>query len=469
MGNYYDGLLLLCGFSDEDIIAEETRIEKTFNRLNLGPDDMQKAESWVKQHHDVDLLGVRKLLGAWLKELVDLVLSKDEGKKVVYYGYPTIQGPGMAIKAAALDEIYCACPDVVLCHTLGQIFNKLNPILEAGEENGLPPGHGLCSLQQIRVGALAKGIIPIPDLVLTSSYYCDMGSKTDELLHEIYGHPAIYIDGSMDSRWGEYPDYTPQRVEFLGAQLNKLFRAVNHTFGIEVDHAAWEKAMSTSRHLFHALGQLTRLMMADPIPLSSVETGLALQLSQSSTGRSMSEGPQAVDVLCQEVQERVNNGYGVVEKGAPRVLSFAPSHSDPSITHMIEDTGLAMAATIITVPSPKPPQESTYSTLGELRAEREMLVGFYHSSYGLIKRFAQAVKDLKLDGIIWNYIYNCRPMAQPSHTMKRYVEENALVPTLSLEMDFYDSRNYSAAALRTRVEAFADMLRARKSAASIQR
>ena len=30
------------------------------------------------------------------------------------------------------------------------------------------------------------GIIPVADTVLTSSYYCDIGSKTDELLHEIY-------------------------------------------------------------------------------------------------------------------------------------------------------------------------------------------------------------------------------------------------------------------------------------------
>ena len=48
--------------------------------------------------------------------------------------------------------------------------------------------------------------------------------------------------------------------------------------------------------------------------------------------------------------------------------------------------------------------------------------------------------------------------------IKRWVEETTGVPTLSLEMDVYDSRNYSASALGTRVEAFAEMLRARKTA-----
>jgi hypothetical protein len=428
---------------------------------------MKTAEEWVRQNHDVELAGVRKLLRAWLKELLDMVLAKDEGKKIIYYGFPTIQGPGMAIKAAAPEELYVACPDVVLCHTLGQIFNKLTPVLEAGEENGLPPGHGLCTLQTIRVGGLAKGIIPVPDLVTGSSYYCDMGSKTDELLHEKYGHRAVYVDGSMDSRWGEYPEYLPQRVEFLGGQLNKLFEAVREVVGVEVTSAAWDKAMSISRHLFHSIGQLTQLAMADPMPISSVEVGLALQLSAGSTGKAITEGPEAIDILCQEVKQRIDRGIGVVEKGAPRVIDFAASFSDPSITHMMENAGLAVAATLLSAPPPKSIQPTTYTTPGEIRAEREMQSGIYHSSFGFAQRFVDAVKDLGLDGVIWGYQYNCRPMAEASHLIKEWVAESAGVPVLSLEMDIYDSRSYSAAALRTRVEAFAETLRVRKAVAKV--
>lgn len=52
-----------------------------------------------------------------------------------------------------------------------------------------------------------------------------------------------------------------------------------------------------------------------------------------------------------------------------------------------------------------------------------------------------------------------------SHLLKQFVEKQTGIPVLSLEMDVYDSRTYSAAALRTRVETFADMLRARKASA----
>ena len=237
--------------------------------------------------------------------------------------------------------------------------------------------------------------------------------------------------------------------------------------GVDVTDESQEKAMATSHRLFRALGQLTRLMMADPMPISGVEQDLALNLAAASTGRAMAEGPEAVETLCEEVKQRVDEGIGVVEKGAPRVLNFANSFSDPDITRMIENAGLAVSISMVAVGPPKEytARATTAATMEEKRAERAMIDGFYHSSFGIVKRIEAAVKTLNVDGVIWNYQYNCRPMAITSHIVKKWVEETTGVPTLSLESDLYEGRSYSAAALRTRVEAFAEMLKARKAAA----
>jgi len=469
VANYYDELLKLCGFEDDEIKREKSRIDQAFQRLELGPEDMKTAERWVRQNHDVELLGVRKLLRAWLLELLDLVLARDEGKKIVYYGFPSIQGPGVAIQTAAElagVNLYCACPDVILCHTLGQIFNKLTPVLEAGEENGLPPGHGLCSLQQIRVGGMAKGIVPVPDLVTGSSYFCDMGSKADELLHERYGHQAVYVDGSMDSRWGEYPYYSPERVDFFGSQLNKLFSTAKQVLGVEVTREVWDKAMSSRNHFARAVAQLQQYMRADPMPLSTVEMYLAMMFSAATTGRAAVEGPEAIDTLCQEVKQRVEDGIGVMEKGAPRVMSSALFLSDPSVMHMIEDAGLATAPMTGGLSS-KEMLAPTHATLGAYIADLHLIEGGYHSSFGMVKLMESVVNSLSVDGFIWGYTYNCRPMAQSSHFLTKWVRENTGIPTLSIETDHFDSRSYSAAALRTRVEAFAELLRARKASSRV--
>ena len=128
MGNYYDRLFKLCGFEYEEIEMERPRIEASFEILGISPEDMETADSWVRQNHDISLEGVRKLLGAWLKELIDLVLAREEGKKIVYYGFPAILGPGLILTASS-EDVFVSAPDMVLDHTMGQIFNKLDPIL----------------------------------------------------------------------------------------------------------------------------------------------------------------------------------------------------------------------------------------------------------------------------------------------------------------------------------------------------
>ena len=468
MANYYDELLKLCGFEDNEIESERPRIEKTFQKIGLGSGDMKRAEKWVTEQHDIELLGMRKIMKVWLLELFDLVLAKEEGKRCVYYGYPSIMGPGAAIKAASKEgDLWVGCPDVVLCHTLGQIFNKLTPVLEAAEERGLPPGHGICSLQQIRNGGLALGIVPVPDLVTGSSYFCDMGSKADELLHEIYGHRAIYVDGCLDGQWGDSSTYHPEKIEFFGTQINKLFDTVKEVLGVEVTKEAFGKAMAMRSELISKIGEFSQLKTADPLPISDVESSMAIQLLAASTGRSMTDGPEALDTLCREVKERVEKGIGVVEKGAPRVLNFFPPFSDPRISHMMERAGLAVS-TGGSSQAPKEPDAPTFPTLGEELAYLAIGTGGgYHSMFGMAKRFEESIKRLNIDGVIWGYLYNCRPLALGSHLIKQWIEEKTGVPTLALEIDIYDSRYYSAESLRTRVEAFAELLTARKAASRV--
>lgn len=462
MAFFYDALLELCGFEPEEIDKERPRIEKAFQKLELAPDDIESAGKWVTQNHDVGLQGVRKLLGLWLKELIDLVLAKDEGKKLVYYGFPTIAGPAAAI-AATSENIYCVCPDAVLCYSMGQIFNKLAPILEAGEANGLPPGHGLCSLQQIRVGGLAKGIIPMPDLVLTSSYYCDMGSKTDELLHYRYGHSAVYADGSMDSRWGEFPNYLPERADLLSGQLEKVFHRAEEVLAIPISKEARYQGAARSRQLFEGLRELIELIKgADPQPISIVEVEIARRLTSGSVSeRFMSEGPRVLEIFNREVKQKIEKGIGVVERGAPKAMILMAHFSDPSVMHMMEqDAGLSIPVTIHTTLASRIMKTTPFIS-GKNLAKEQLERGPFYGSFGEIKRAAEAAQAFDVDGVIFNYLFNCRPIAMLSHLLKQFVEKETGLPVLSLEMDMYDSRNYSAAALRTRVEAFADMLRVR--------
>jgi len=467
VANYYDKLFKLCGFEYKEINAERLRIEASFERLGIGPEDMETADSWVRQNHDVTLEGVRKLLGAWLKELIDLVLAREEGKKIVYYGFPAILGPGLMLSASS-EDIFVSAPDMVLDHTMGQIFNKLTPILEAGEANGLPSGHALCSLWQAKIGGIAKGMIPVPDLALASSYYCDMGSKADDLVTALHGVPIAYIDGVMDSKWGEYPEYLPERVHYLGAQINQALEKAEKVLGIKIAPDAWERSQKSSKPFRDNLARLVEVMKADPVPVSIVELELLEALSSSSTGRGIGEGIKAMDILVHELEKRVEAGEGVTKKGAPRVMVRLGHTSDPRVTRLIEETGLAVPLTFIlgSWGGVKVKPRGNYKTPGEIIADYEMTGGYYYGTEAQIHFYEKAAKLMKLDGFISQYLYNCRPVATISHIQKKYLEEKTGLPVLSLEIDNFDSRAYSADSLRTKVETFAEILKAKKVGSS---
>ena len=91
-----------------------------------------------------------------------------------------------------------------------------------------------------------------------------------------------------------------------------------------------------------------------------------------------------------------------------------------------------------------------------------MTGGYYHGTEAQIRLYERAAELMKLDGYIAQYLYNCRPVATISHIQKDYLEKRTGLPVLSLEIDDFDSRGYSADSLRTTVETFAEMLRARK-------
>jgi benzoyl-CoA reductase/2-hydroxyglutaryl-CoA dehydratase subunit BcrC/BadD/HgdB len=268
----------------------------------------------------------------------------------------------------------------------------------------------------------------------------------------------------MDSPWGAYPDYLPERVHYLGTQINQALKKAEEVLDIKISPDAWEKSQKGSRPFVNNLLKLLDLMRADPVPVSIAELELLEALPGTSTGRGIQEGIKAMDILIHELEERVKAGKGATQKGAPRVMIEVGHTSDPRVTHLPEDVGLAVPLTFILswVGGPPIKIEKTYATPGETMAAYELAVGNFHGTDGAIKLFETGSKVMKLDGLIVNYLYNCRPGGHLSHIPKKYLEEKTGLPVLSLEIDGFDSRAYSADSLRTKVETFAHMLKERK-------
>jgi benzoyl-CoA reductase/2-hydroxyglutaryl-CoA dehydratase subunit BcrC/BadD/HgdB len=459
----YTELFKLCGFEAEEIKRESPRIDKAFKIVGIGAEDIEQAEARVKKYFDTELTGVRKALGIWLKQLIDLALAREERKRLVYVCFPAIARLGLAAMLAS-EDVYCHSPEIVVDVVLGQIFGKLNPVLEAAEDHGMPAGLAMCSLNQARLGAIVNGIAPIPDVTLTSGQFCDQSPKADEFVHEVYGVPNIFVDACIDSPWDEYPDISPRRIQYYGGELRRAQDKLQDTLGFEISEEARREAIKRYGKLWWAMQQVWELNKNDPVPISQADLGLFYWMVSCPERRALEDGLQIIGTLAREVKQRVEEGKGVVEKGAPRVAWGASHATDPGIPHMFEEVGLAIPVSVFGWISPTEMVKSKSTIPEERIAEAELKYGLYHSTSAAIFRFKEICKIWDVDGLLYPYHFSCRATGFYPLMIKKAVEQELGIPALALECDMNDTRHYSTEALRTRVETFAEMLRAKKAA-----
>jgi len=458
-----DDFLKLCGFEDADFKKDGKRVERAFEIAELNPVDIDKAEDRVRKYFDIELLGIRKLLGIWIKEFSDLVLAKEEGKKVVYPVYPPVTQIGLAAMMTS-EDIYVCPPEVVIDVVLGSIIGKLDPLLEAAEVTGMGPGLAHCALLQARYGAIVKGVAPVPDLTLSTGFFCDQAPKIDELIHEVYDVPNVFIDRCYDPQWNEWPEIGLRSAGYFGKEIDRSMEVLKKVVGFELTDELKKAAFKQNAKGWFTYLTLLEYMKADPVPLTANDLiTIAFIMCINPMRRFINEGPAAFSTLFKEVKQRVAQGKGVTAKGAPRVLMPITSFVDPSVIHMISrELGIAVPVCGITSLTPREMEKTKLKDFGGRIAESTLKKGFFHSTDAQIEYLKEVAQIWNVDGIILNYLFSCRPVAIFPLMAKRQIEKELGIPVLALEYDLYDSRDYSVQQVRTRVETFAELLKLNK-------
>jgi len=452
----YSELLELCGYEQEEIRKEHSRVREAFHILGIERGDVNTGKHRIQTFFDIELQGVRKTLGLWIKELTDMVLAKQEGKKIVYTSFPPVSEISAAL-ALASEEIYCCAPEIVLSNTLNLIFNKINPVLEAAESHGLTPGIAFCSYLQTRLGAIVKGAIPVPDLLIPSSYMCDLTPETDQLLAEYYDIPVSYIDNIMDVKGDDWPNIDPRKVKYLANEMKNAVENFTHLFGCKISESEIIRAIKIRDKLAQTTNEILALTQADPVPLGQNNFSIVGLLGASCIRRALIEGVEVMEILRQELDERVRNGKGVLLKGAPRVLLTMTPH-DPTFIAFIESLGLAIAGTA-SAPTPSSSGPSAYSSLWEQMAESLMKKrGGQYSSWGYILQLKELADLWDVDGLIFWTHYSCRQYSIFPLKAKDIIEKELGIPVLILEGDYCDFRSHNTETMKIRLEAFAEML-----------
>jgi benzoyl-CoA reductase/2-hydroxyglutaryl-CoA dehydratase subunit BcrC/BadD/HgdB len=293
---------------------------------------------------------------------------------------------------------------------------------------------------------------------------CDQTPKIDELIGKRYGIPVAYVDAPLDESEQNWPQVSDRRPEYVAREAREALALFEKITGYTITEDLSRRANLRAADLAMRFNRIIDIVRrADPIPvnLNNVcTTGrLALAVNTTTLYRDM-EG--LIDLLYREVKAKVDKGEGVLPKGAPRVgVGMFWTHPDP--LQMIEETGLAVVMDLpdgVVLTEPERCIQSKYEDFWENSAE--LVLRFCGIKFPV--RMKQVCKESDLDGVILNYPIGCRDLCIAPLKAKEIITKELGVPVFLLEADHTDNRNYSAEAMRNRVEAFAEILKNAKAA-----
>ena len=98
------------------------------------------AREWIPNYMQIDYLGVRKFLGALLREGIDhtkLNEYKKNGVKIVYGVLPAQITTYYAIKLAGKEKVFASFPDFNMMCIAQYMFNKGGRYFELAVQGGL--------------------------------------------------------------------------------------------------------------------------------------------------------------------------------------------------------------------------------------------------------------------------------------------------------------------------------------------
>ena len=229
------------------------------------------------------------------------------------------------------------------------------------------------------------------------------------------------------------------------------------------DDMLWE-SIDARKGLQKALiNQQNLLEKADPLPISTTHEVFSNNLGALPlTTHELKEPIEALEILYREIKNKVDHGEGVVEKGAPRILSLLPPHSsDPRWEHMICELGIAPLASENNLfpihgtrsldlgqEKPKDPYE---------QLSQKLQISYYQniSSRGAI--IIEACKRLNVDGVLARSHVGCRAPAAGTLIVKGAIESKLGIPVMLMERDDFDPRSYNDEYKR-QIELFKDIL-----------
>jgi benzoyl-CoA reductase/2-hydroxyglutaryl-CoA dehydratase subunit BcrC/BadD/HgdB len=308
-----------------------------------------------------------------------------------------------------------------------------------------------CSFYRCAMGLHMEGLIPRPDVVVSTSYLCDGTVKFFHNISRYYGCEYYLLDVPYHN--------TENARKYLASQLQELASLLAEKQKKPLDLDKLVNALRLANEAREYTLKVNELRRAVPCPLSASDS-LSYVLDMQFFGYGSEAAVRFFKTLYEELKAMVESRQGAVDRERFRLLwlhHIRPYYPNDIISHLEE-----MGAPVCFGES-----NHVYWEPLDVGNPFESLAAkmLSNPSGGPLERRSNLVLELaeryNVNGAIHFSHWGCRQSCGGEYVIRDLMQKKG-IPLLILNGDGADSRNYSKEQTRLRLDAFLEMLEAKR-------
>ncbi|MEM2256294.1 MAG: 2-hydroxyacyl-CoA dehydratase family protein [Candidatus Bathyarchaeia archaeon] len=330
--------------------------------------------------------------------------------------------------------------------------NIILDYLEEAERRGY--SQNICSYSRCGLGyALSgmTGLMPPPDILITFRNSCDVYVKWWQSLHLHLGTPLFVGEAPYVLTPEDLDSYV---LDYVVKQLMELIKMAEERFGLKFDEEKLVEAVKLSDRASELWLETLKLRKHKPCPLGGRDS--ASDIFPLVVMQGTKEAVQFYEELLREVKEKVSRKEGVIENERHRLLfdgiwiwyafDLIKYFEDRGAVFVYEPYSEAWAYRL----DPSKPLESI--------AKKILSMGLNIDIDLRIERFLESIKEFDIDGAVLFSNRSCKSWSAPQLVTAEILGRKFDVPYLIFEADMADPRQYAEAQIKSRIDAFLEVL-----------
>ena len=319
------------------------------------------------------------------------------------------------------------------------------PTMNAAEDRGY--AMDVCSFHRASLGGFFNDYFPTPDILLTTSYYCDQKAKTNELLSLLSGKEShlLYAPSEINK----------DSVAYVEKQLRQIADRLAEVAGHKLDEDRLKEAIRSSNRARKLRLKLMELQKHRPAPW-----GGGTLIGYSINGLIFS-GTEAMERLnaafIKELEAKISSGEPSFENHRLYWFAWFPVYKS-NLFELLAEHGIGMPlCETLRVFWDEIDEDNPFEGLA-LKCLKNLFVG---PASRRLEGIDSIIDEYSIDGSLLFATPACRHANATHRFLKDSLAERG-IPFLLLDMDISDPRGYSPEQIKVRIESFIELMDQRK-------